>query len=120
MELLFLKNLFLFRRRNNVMYQKRRLNELFEQENSEQKSDEPLEQISEEPLEQMEVDENQKPKKQKFKLMLSEWLSDVPNDLEEKWLIKFCPKGYRRMIIAHKVCFKRFSMIILEHYLSVA
>lgn len=37
------------------------------------------------------------------KLMLSEWLENVPNDLEQNWLVKLCPVGMRNFVVARKV-----------------
>ncbi|XP_026284759.1 snurportin-1 isoform X1 [Frankliniella occidentalis] len=42
-------------------------------------------------------------------LMLSEWLVDIPPDLEDNWLIKPCPKGRRMMVVAHKGSTKAYS-----------
>ncbi|KRT84981.1 hypothetical protein AMK59_2393, partial [Oryctes borbonicus] len=36
------------------------------------------------------------------KLMLSEWMNDVPDDLEEDWLFKICPVGVRNIVVADK------------------
>lgn len=44
-----------------------------------------------------------------FKLMMSEWFTDIPEDLAENWLVKFCPNGRRRLIIAHKGSTKCFN-----------
>jgi len=33
-------------------------------------------------------------------LMLSEWLAEVPDDLEEKWLLLLCPEGRRNLVVA--------------------
>lgn len=35
--------------------------------------------------------------------MLSEWLVDVPSDLDSDWLMVVCPVGKRSLIIASKV-----------------
>ena len=35
--------------------------------------------------------------------MLSEWLVDVPDDLEQEWLMVVCPFGKRNLIIASNV-----------------
>lgn len=42
-------------------------------------------------------------------LMLSEWLVDVPTDLEENWLVKPCPKGRRMLVVAHQGTTKAYS-----------
>jgi len=35
--------------------------------------------------------------------MLSEWLVDVPDDLEDEWLMVICPTGRRNLVIASNV-----------------
>lgn len=35
--------------------------------------------------------------------MLSEWLVDVPGDLEQEWLMVVCPFGKRNLVIASNV-----------------
>lgn len=35
--------------------------------------------------------------------MLSEWLVDIPEDLQEEWLMVVCPVGKRNLIIASNV-----------------
>lgn len=42
-------------------------------------------------------------------LMMSEWLVDVPPDLEENWLCKPCPKGRRMLVVAHQGSTKAYS-----------
>ncbi|XP_034243805.1 snurportin-1 [Thrips palmi] len=51
------------------------------------------------------------PKKWTFRheLMLSEWLVDVPTDLEENWLLKPCPKGQRMMVVATQGTTKAYT-----------
>jgi len=47
-----------------------------------------------------------KPKQQKIykeRLMLSEWLVDVPEDLAELWYLVPCPKGHRTLVVATAV-----------------
>ena len=36
-------------------------------------------------------------------LMLSEWLVDVPDDLQQEWLMVVCPFGKRNLVIASNV-----------------
>lgn len=36
-------------------------------------------------------------------LMLSEWLVDVPAELDTEWLMVVCPVGKRSLIVAFKV-----------------
>eukprot|EP00041_Stephanoeca_diplocostata_P020890 m.477876 g.477876 ORF g.477876 m.477876 type:complete len:396 (-) comp21689_c0_seq11:2485-3672(-) len=38
----------------------------------------------------------------KDKLMLSEWMREVPVDLQEKWSFVVCPKGRRTLVIANR------------------
>lgn len=55
-------------------------------------------------------------------LMLSEWMVDVPPDLEENWLMMLCPKGRRCLVTTNKGttrafrksghCFKRFPSLL--------
>ncbi|KAK2547800.1 Snurportin-1 [Acropora cervicornis] len=35
-----------------------------------------------------------------YQLMLSEWLVDVPDDLQQEWLMVLCPFGKRNLVIA--------------------
>ncbi|KAK3925361.1 Snurportin-1 [Frankliniella fusca] len=42
-------------------------------------------------------------------LMLSEWLVDIPPDLEDNWLLKPCPKGRRMLVVAHEGFTKAYS-----------
>ncbi|XP_066254504.1 snurportin-1 [Euwallacea similis] len=35
-----------------------------------------------------------------FSLMLSEWFSEVPSDLEDNWLVKLAPEGTRVLVLA--------------------
>ena len=37
--------------------------------------------------------------------MLSEWVIDPPEDLENKWVMVVCPEGKRLLVVAHKVNF---------------
>ncbi|XP_031333275.1 snurportin-1 isoform X2 [Photinus pyralis] len=46
----------------------------------------------------------------KNKLMLSEWFSDIPNDLELNWLFKLCPSGVRNLVIAYRHKTMAFSI----------
>lgn len=39
----------------------------------------------------------------KNKLTFTEWLVDIPVDLESNWYVKFCPYGQRCLIVAEKV-----------------
>lgn len=60
----------------------------------------------EELVEEMETEEATAKKKQnkyKHRLMFSEWLIESPPDLEQNWLVKLCPHGQRRLIVARKV-----------------
>lgn len=56
--------------------------------------------------EEMEVDEKRKRKRKRkygHHLMFTEWLCEVPYDLEENWFVKFCPYGKRCLVVAEKV-----------------
>lgn len=35
--------------------------------------------------------------------MLSEWLVDVPLDLEQEWVVVVCPIGKRALVVASRV-----------------
>ena len=35
--------------------------------------------------------------------MLSEWMVDIPEDLQEEWLMVVCPVGKRNLVIASNV-----------------
>jgi hypothetical protein len=43
-------------------------------------------------------------------LMFSEWLEEVPNDLEDKWIMVICPVGKRCLVVASGVF--RFKIFI--------
>lgn len=43
-----------------------------------------------------------RPQPTKFKLMLTEWFIDIPDDLEENWLCKLTPEGFRVLLISYK------------------
>lgn len=36
-------------------------------------------------------------------MMLSEWLVDVPEDLDVNWFAKLCPTGHHCLVVASKV-----------------
>lgn len=58
--------------------------------------------------EAMEVDKitkNKRKRKYSNYLMFTEWLCELPHDLEENWFVKFCPYGKRCLVVAEKVCF---------------
>jgi len=61
--------------------------------------------------EDMEVGERRKRLRRTYKeqLMLSEWLVEVPDDLEEKWLLILCPEGRRNFVVASNGQTKVFS-----------
>ncbi|NXF07843.1 SPN1 protein, partial [Smithornis capensis] len=53
--------------------------------------------------EEMDVDAGKKlPKRYANQLMLSEWLVDVPLDLEQEWVVVVCPVGKRALIVASR------------------
>lgn len=43
-----------------------------------------------------------KPRQMKDKLMLSEWMREVPLDLQSEWTFTVCPKGRRTLVIAQR------------------
>eukprot|EP00092_Neocalanus_flemingeri_P017977 GFUD01019453.1.p1 GENE.GFUD01019453.1~~GFUD01019453.1.p1 ORF type:complete len:411 (-),score=118.70 GFUD01019453.1:792-2024(-) len=45
----------------------------------------------------------------KNQLMLSEWLVEVPEDLEKNWLLLLCPEGRRNFVVAANGSTKVFS-----------
>uniref|UniRef100_A0A8C3J5F0 Snurportin-1 n=1 Tax=Calidris pygmaea TaxID=425635 RepID=A0A8C3J5F0_9CHAR len=54
--------------------------------------------------EEMDVDTGKKlPKRYANQLMLSEWLVDVPLDLEQEWVVVVCPVGKRALVVASRV-----------------
>ncbi|XP_072397069.1 snurportin-1 [Diabrotica undecimpunctata] len=57
--------------------------------------------IDETQCEDMEIESGKKQRRSiKFKLMLTEWFHDIPEDLEEDWIVKFCPEGVRVLLIS--------------------
>ncbi|TKC43438.1 hypothetical protein EI555_016833 [Monodon monoceros] len=53
--------------------------------------------------EEMDVDTGKKlPKRYANQLMLSEWLIDVPSDLDQEWIVVVCPVGKRALIVASR------------------
>ncbi|XP_042659922.1 snurportin-1 isoform X2 [Tyto alba] len=53
--------------------------------------------------EEMDVDAGKKlPKRYANQLMLSEWLVDVPLDLEQEWVVVVCPIGKRALVVASR------------------
>ncbi|XP_061629405.1 snurportin-1 [Phyllopteryx taeniolatus] len=50
----------------------------------------------------MEIERRKLPKHYANQLMLSEWLVDVPAELDSDWLMVVCPVGKRSLIIASK------------------
>ncbi|NXD69593.1 SPN1 protein, partial [Eolophus roseicapillus] len=53
--------------------------------------------------EEMDVDAGKRlPKRYANQLMLSEWLVDVPVDLEEEWVVVVCPVGKRALVVASR------------------
>lgn len=53
---------------------------------------------------EMDVDQTvKKRKKYGNYLMFTEWLCEVPSDLDENWFVKFCPYGKRCLVVAEKV-----------------
>jgi len=63
-----------------------------------------------------------KPKQQKIykeRLMLSEWLVDVPEDLAELWYLVPCPKGHRTLVVATAVSCKSCRNSVCVHLKNV-
>lgn len=57
-------------------------------------------------LETMDVDfvaKNRRKRKYRNHLMFTEWFCEIPDDLEENYLVKFCPYGKRCLVVAEKV-----------------
>ncbi|NXX94923.1 SPN1 protein, partial [Centropus bengalensis] len=52
--------------------------------------------------EEMDVDAKRLPKRYANQLMLSEWLVDVPSDLEQEWVVVVCPVGKRALVVASR------------------
>ncbi|KAM4572941.1 snurportin-1 isoform 2-T2 [Odontesthes bonariensis] len=50
----------------------------------------------------MEIEKRKLPKHYANQLMLSEWLVDVPSELDTDWLMVVCPVGKRSLIVASK------------------
>ncbi|KAJ3660664.1 hypothetical protein Zmor_005103 [Zophobas morio] len=49
-----------------------------------------------------------------YKLMGSEWFTEVPDDFQENWIIKLCPEGIRYLVVANKgitTCYYRNGRI---------
>uniref|UniRef100_A0A914PZR3 Snurportin-1 n=1 Tax=Panagrolaimus davidi TaxID=227884 RepID=A0A914PZR3_9BILA len=87
--------------RRNDSYNRHR--SLFDETSGEKKGDE-IEYV-------MEVDEKRNPfkkktipiyKKYKDRLMLSEWLIDIPNELQGSWTMVVSPKGKRCLVVAEE------------------
>lgn len=63
----------------------------------------------EESLQDMEVDKSLHRSARRYrqyanKLMMSEWMLEVPEDYLEKWILVPCPEGRRSLVVACKVC----------------
>ncbi|CAL8359078.1 unnamed protein product [Lota lota] len=56
----------------------------------------------EEEEEGMEIEKRKLPRHYANQLMLSEWLVDVPTELDTDWLMVVCPVGKRSLIVASK------------------
>ncbi|KAF7270807.1 hypothetical protein GWI33_016249 [Rhynchophorus ferrugineus] len=54
-------------------------------------------------VEEMDVENNSERKKPRaFQFMKSEWFSEIPDDLEENWLFKLVPEGFRVLVVAKR------------------
>ncbi|KAI4471529.1 snurportin1 rnut1 protein rna u transporter 1 [Holotrichia oblita] len=87
------------KRRNDQVDELRRIDEIFKDDENEN---------AEEP---MDVVEHRKRRYKHYhsKLMLSEWMSEVPMDLEDKWFFKICPIGVRNVVVANRGITKVFT-----------
>lgn len=47
---------------------------------------------------------NKRVQKYANRLMMSEWMFEIPSDLLEKWFMVPCPQGRRVLLVASKVC----------------
>ncbi|XP_063839484.1 snurportin-1 [Ostrinia nubilalis] len=50
-------------------------------------------------------------------LMMSEWMIERPQDLEENWYVTPCPKGVRMLVVAHQgktKCFTKYGQFKFE------
>ncbi|XP_045462069.1 snurportin-1 [Harmonia axyridis] len=68
----------------------------------------------------MEVEKSPRRKKIRFRVSMSEWFTQIPDDLSDKWLVKFCPVGKRRLIISNMgktKCFNKFGQKLF-HFIS--
>lgn len=74
----------------------------FEEEADEEDEDEDMDTTGE-------VKQRRLRKTYKNQLMLSEWLVEVPEDIEKKWLLLLCPEGRRNFVIAANGSTKVFS-----------
>ena len=48
--------------------------------------------------------------------MLSEWLVDVPDDLQHEWLMVLCPFGKRNLVIASNVSIKLINVELMHQF----
>lgn len=81
-------------KRHSLVDKHRDFSELFSEDESEEMCD-----VSED----MEVEVVKECKsKNRFVLMHSEWLTEVPVDLEENWLVKLAPDGFRVLLITKR------------------
>jgi CBS-domain-containing membrane protein len=74
-------------------------------------------------LESMECETVNRRKKYKkvpfgYKLMGSEWLTEVPEDLADNWLVKLCPEGVRYLIVANKV--RQIAKLVAQNNVKTA
>ncbi|KAK9887649.1 hypothetical protein WA026_023728 [Henosepilachna vigintioctopunctata] len=44
-----------------------------------------------------------------FRVTESEWLTEIPEDFPDDWLVKFCPKGSRRLVLCKERTTKVFD-----------
>ncbi|XP_037307257.1 snurportin-1 isoform X2 [Pungitius pungitius] len=72
------------------------------EEDMEKKEDGEREQDDHTEDEGMEIEKRKLPKHYANQIMLSEWLVDVPSELDTDWMMVVCPVGKRSLIVASK------------------
>ncbi|CAG9855980.1 unnamed protein product [Phyllotreta striolata] len=78
-------------RRQELTDKNRELCDLFIKEIEESREDEEME---------LDSTENRRTNRLYFKLMITEWFLDIPEDLEENWFVKLVPEGFRILLVA--------------------
>lgn len=106
------------RRRRNLQLQKEKrkdylahVRKLVDAE-EEQDGDGSLEDVNSEKMDSQSASRGNRRKKKRYmagQLMLSEWMFDVPPDLEENWCMVACPKGNRAVVTTSRGCTRAFK-----------